>query len=295
MRILLTGANGFIGRHLVPLLERHQLFVIDKKDVYFQKPNLTYLRAELSDLSQWSRQIQDFSPEACIHLAWSDLPDYSLLKCMENFNTTMRLFGFLKDIECKKIFTAGTCWEYGDLKGKVNEEDSSPGINLFASFKTALRLTGESLAAEKGIKFIWGRIFFVYGPGQREQSLIPFFYRGLKKKEVPKITNPSTINDFIYVSDVASAIVALIEAPDTSGVFNIGSGTPATVAKLCSLVAQKLGVDELFMQHSISSDEKGFWADISAIYKSTGWRPQISLQEGIDETVDQLEEKYGYS
>ena len=295
MRIFLTGANGFIGRQLVPLLERHQLFLIEKEDVHFQNPNLSYFRGDLSDLTQWSRQIQDFSPEACIHLAWSDLPDYSLLKCMENFNTTIRLFGFLKDIECKKIFTAGTCWEYGNLKGQVKEEDSSSGMNLFASFKTALRLTGESLAAEKGIKFIWGRIFFVYGPGQREQSLIPFFYRGLKKKEAPRINNPSAINDFIYVSDVASAIVALIEAPDTSGVFNIGSGTPTTVGKLCSLVAQRLGVEELSIQPHSSSIEKGFWADISSINKSTGWNPQISLQKGIEETIDHLEKKYDYS
>ena len=223
------------------------------------------------------------------------MPDYSLLKCLENFNTTMHLFGFLKDIGCKKIFTAGTCWEYGNLQGQVKEEDSSSGMSLFASFKTSLRLIGENLAAEKGIDFIWGRIFFVYGPGQREQSLLPFCYQALKKKEAPQVNNPSAINDFIYVSDVAMAIVALIEAPFVSGVFNIGSGIPVTVAKLCNLVAQRLGVEGLPIEHPRSSNEKGFWADISSIQKSTGWKPQTSLENGIDETIKHLEGEYGYS
>lgn len=294
MRIFLTGANGFIGRHLVPLLKRHQLFLVEKEDVRLQSPNLSYSRGDLSDLAQWSSQVRDFSPEACIHLAWSDLPDYSLSKCMENFNTTVRLFGFLKDIGCKKIFSAGTCWEYGNLQGQVREKDLPSKMNLFASFKAAIRLVGEGLAANNGIDFIWGRLFFVYGPGQREQSLIPACYQAFKNKQVPKINNPSAINDFIYVSDAASAITALIEAPAISGVFNIGSGIPATVAKLCSLVAQGLKANGRLMQQPSSSNEKGFWADISLIHKSTGWKPQTSLQKGIEETIKQLEQKHGH-
>lgn len=295
MRIFLTGANGFIGRHLVPILKPHQLFLIEKEDVHFQNSDMSCLKVDLSDVSQWGNNLKDFSPEACIHLAWSDLPDYSFDKCMENFNMTMRLYEFLKKVGCKRIFTAGTCWEYGNLQGKVGEGDTPPGMNLFASFKSALRLAGESLTAERGIDFIWGRIFFVYGPGQREQSLIPYCYKTLKRQEVPVINNPHAINDFIYVSDVANAIAALIETPATSGVFNIGTGAPTTVGQLCNQVAHALGVEELSVTRSNESDKSGFWADTSKIYARTGWRPQISLQKGIEKTVEQLGEKHGHS
>jgi len=295
MRIFVTGASGFIGRHLIPLLDQHQLLLMGRQDKCFSAPHISYVRGDLADAATWVKVVEDFAPEACIHLAWLDLPDYSLLKNLENFNLSVRLFEFLRRQECKKIFVAGTCWEYGALEGQLKENAVPQTMNLFASFKTALREVGENLAREAGIHFIWGRIFFVYGAGQRTTSLIPSCYRALKEGHPPQIDNIHALRDFIHVSDVVAAIRALIETSGVLGVFNIGSGIPSKVGDVCRLVAQSLGREGILSEGSLAK-ERGFWADVSKLKERTNWKPEISLSQGVEATVRHLlEEDNGYS
>lgn len=292
MRILLTGASGFIGRNLVPLLSHHQLCLISRKEPPSRlSSHLSYLKNDLADIKQLWNKARDFAPEVCIHLAWDGLPDYSLSNCLKNFETGVRLFEVLGTTGCKKIFVAGSCWEYGELQGQVSESDSSKNMNLFASHKTGLRLVGESLAVSQGIDFIWGRIFFVYGFGQRESSLIPYCYKTLKEGKTPQINNPCAINDFVHVSDVANAIKTLIETHKISGIFNIGSGKPSKVKKIVEIIAKKMGSKKIPIYHTEYSEEKGMWADISLIQKKTVWSPQIPLETGIEKTLSQMDER----
>lgn len=291
MRIFLTGASGFIGKHLVTCLTHHQLLLISRVEISDCLPNVSYVQGDLAAIEQWGEKVRDFAPEVCIHLAWSGLPDYSLTWCLQNFETSVRLFDFLGSLGCKKIFAAGTCWEYGDLHGQVSEKDTPNKMNLFASFKTGLRLVGESVAAYRGIEFIWGRIFFVYGHGQRETSLIPYCYRILKSGNSPKIDKPASMNDFVHVSDVANAIVALIETPNISGVFNIGSGTPSKVGEVVKIIARTMELEKLLPKHVDPSEGRGIWADISLIQRKTRWRPLIPLEIGIEQTIAQIEQR----
>ncbi|MBI5570804.1 MAG: NAD(P)-dependent oxidoreductase [Desulfomonile tiedjei] len=290
MRILVTGGSGFIGKHLLPLLKHHQLLLIGRRDLRVRQPNVAYVQGDLAEAAQWKEAVRRFSPQACIHLAWTGLPDYSLPRCLENFDSSARLIELLSDMECQKIFVAGTCWEYGGLQGQVGETDAPHTMNLFASFKTALRLVGESLTASRAVSFIWGRLFFVYGPGQRETSLIPSCYKALKKSQAPKVNNLNAVNDFIHVSDAARAIQALIESPGVSGVFNIGSGTPTKVGEVCQLVSKCLGRANIASETVALSDGRGMWADVSLIRAKTGWTPRLSLRAGIEQTLGSWEE-----
>ncbi len=290
MRIFVTGGSGFIGRHLIPLLDQHKLLLIGRQDQCFSGPHISYVRGDLSDSSAWIKAVEAFAPEACIHLAWIALPDYSLQQNLANFNMSVRLFEFLRHQECKKIFATGTCWEYGTLDGQLKEDMVPQARNLFASFKTALREVGESLAVEAGITFIWGRIFFAYGVGQRTTSLIPSCYRTLKEGHSPRVENFNALHDFIHISDVVAAIRVLIETPEVSGVFNIGSGVPSTVGEVCSFVAKSLGQEGLVSDGSLT-EGRGFWADVSRLTERTNWKPKVSLSEGIEATVRHSEDE----
>ena len=290
MRILLTGGSGFLGTHLLPLLEGHQLMLLGRREVDFPYPNLTYLWCDLSDAETWEGQVRDFSPDAGIHLAWTGLPDYSFPRCLENFNSSINLIKTLASAGCKTIFVAGTCWEYGDISGQVREIDIPGPMTLYPSFKTGLRLISESIATEHEANLIWGRVFFVYGPGQRETSIIPACYRAIKNREVPEVRNPGAINDFVHIGDVVGAINALVETPGVSGVFNLGSGIPGKVSEVCRYVAQKLNAESILPDWKEQVQQTGFWADTSLIKKKTGWEPKFSLKEGIERTIDEWEE-----
>lgn len=287
MRILVTGSTGYIGRHLLPLLQDHEVLCLSR--VARPPEGCPGVRMACGDLnapeSYYSKLVQ-FSPQCCVHLAWEGLPDYSFGRCLGNLIAGCRLFENLERVGCSTVVAAGTCWEYGGLNGAVAEDRCGSDVNLVASFKRALHSIGQAMFSKAGIRFVWARPFFIYGAGQRPGSLIPSCYRSFKNGNRPEIANPSAINDFIHVADVADAIRAFIQCEDVRGVYNIGSGEPAPVWQVVNRVAAQLELPPIYSDMPASGT--GFWADIGKA-QSLGWRPQRSLSAGIAETVEALE------
>lgn len=284
MRIIVTGASGFIGRSLYPLLNSggHEILRVGRN-----KPlNATedVLQADLFYPDSYEQQIKDFKPDGAIHLAWCGLPDYSLNNCLRNLRASTDLFETLIDSGCKWIFASGTCWEYGNIVGAAKETNQGIVFSLFPAFKLALHVAGNNLCKAAEIRFIWGRPFFVYGPNQRTSSLIPSCYSNLRAGTVPLIQNPNAVNDFINVFDVAQAILALIEADDADGIFNIGSGEPVAVWEVVNLVATLMGKPPMYSGFS-AQPQKGLWADTSKI-NNFGWQPSIPLETGIAQAIE---------
>ena len=289
MRIFLTGGNGFLGKQLLPLLAKHEILMVGRRDINDFQDNVSYIRGDLSDLSNLQDKIKIFCPNVCINLAWQGLPDYSFSTCLNNFSVSLRFFEFLARIGCKTIFSAGTCWEYGEKNGQVRESDVPKKMNLFASIKSGLYLAGKSIFNSCDIDFIWGRFFFIYGTGQRETSLIPSCLQAINEGEIPHIKNPNDVNDFIHVQDAARAIVRLIETKGVSGVFNIGSGVPTKVGNICEIISKKMNAN---LRHPMTEEPlsgNGIWADLSHISEYSKWTPQISIEEGIQMTIDSFD------
>ena len=115
MRILLTGGSGFIGTHILSILEDHQVLLLGREEAGLQCSNVTYHKCDLSNTKTWGNQIRDFCPNAGIHLAWGGLPDYSFPRCLENFNFSISLINVLASAGCKTIFSTGMCWEANNL------------------------------------------------------------------------------------------------------------------------------------------------------------------------------------
>jgi UDP-glucose 4-epimerase len=233
--------------------------------------------------SEARRAIEQFLPECCVHLAWAGLPDYSLDKCQDNLRAGAQWFQFLRDIGCRRIISAGSCWEYGTRTGPVDELTPGFQVNLFAAHKNALREIGQSLLLGAECELIWVRIFFVYGLRQRPTSLIPTAIRAMKHGEAPQIGTPGAINDFVHVQDVASALRCLVEQAHASGIYNIGSGRPASVAEVVNAIASETGRPHPY-PHTSNHAAGGFWADIQRI-GALGWSPAHTLQSGIAQVV----------
>ena len=288
MKIFITGVTGFIGKQLIPRLGHHKLLCLTRsaKDLKSDN-NISYISGDLSNPESYLSILEEFKPDSCIHLGWHGLPDYSVQNNTINLTISIKLIENLIKVGCSKIFVAGSCWEYGKLQNALCETDIPIKPSIFGTFKTSLHLIMDSICRENNINLIWGRIFFVYGPGQRKNSLIPYCYNNLKNGLKIKINNPLAINDFIYVSDVANAIKYLIELDNICGVYNIGSGQGKTVWEVVNNVASSLNLSPVY-DNMLTSD-MGNWANINKISKY-GWKSEVSLETGIFNTINAFKE-----
>jgi nucleoside-diphosphate-sugar epimerase len=290
MRIFLTGGSGFLGRHLLQLLDRHEVLCLLRSptsaDRLHLSPNVRTIIGDLAHNGAWLPMFESFSPECCIHLAWDGLPDYSLSRCRQNLNASLALIAALLRARVKRLVVAGSCWEYGAVSGAVNEDVVPIDCGLFASTKNAIRMVLDSLYREQGLDYRWARIFFVYGPDQRKTSLIPACHAAYARGAAPQIHQPRVAQDFIHVDDVARGLLALAEAEMTSGLYNVGSGQPASVGAVVNQVAMHFNAPRPFADEGFDS---GFWADTTKLVASSGWRRRMSLQDGVATTLSALD------
>lgn len=256
MKIFITGGTGFIGKYIVKKLEedKHKLFLLDKN---------------LTNIEKWKKEVKGFKPDAAIHLAWEGLPDYGPSQSIKNLNYGLNLMNFLAEIGCKKVVMAGSSWE-----------NLPQPFNAFSSAKIALKLISQEIAKENNLIFIWARFFFVYGPGQRETSLIPYLIKCLKENKRPQIKNLYARNDFIYVEDIAKAINCIIINAKSSAEYDIGTGIRTTVQDIVKILFKDYKSSEEFKGYS-----EGPFSDISKIKKEISWEAKTDIKEGIKKTI----------
>ena len=279
MKIFITGGTGFIGRPVVDILARsgHDILILSRAP---QKKS-GFLKGDLSHLDLIKEKIKKFNPDVILHLAWENVSDYvNPQNSLKNLSNSLNFILFASSLSCKKIVCAGSGLEYGTLKGKVSELTEVQPSNIFEASKVALHVVGRKIAEKSSAQFLWFRIFHSYGPGQRSAALIPYLLRCLKDGSAPDIKNPKAANDYIFVDDVASAIIKIVEKKDLkSNVYNIASGRLTSVGDIANIIYQ--GKDSL----RFSGGGEGRYADISRIKKELRWSPKVDLERGIKKTI----------
>ncbi len=287
MRVLLTGASGFLGERVLALLPDHEVLCLSRApDRLPRRPHIRGIAADLATSGDWVGEVARFQPQWCLHLAWEGLPDYSLDRCRGNLDAGLRLLDVVARAGIARMVVAGSCWEYGAAAGAVSEDSTPREVGVFAATKDAFRAVVKSVASDSGFQYLWARVFFAYGARQRPTSLVPGLRAAYTAGRVPEIREPAAVQDFVHVDDVAAALVALAASDAPSGIFNVGSGQPTSVGSVANQVAdyyhRPLPFDAL-------PAARGFWADISKTSSATGWRAQIGIDEGIRRTLAELD------
>lgn len=285
MKIFVTGGTGFIGRPVVSrLLESgHEVMVLSRsrrETIAVLSDGATVLRGGMADTKAWEAELAAWGPDAALHLAWEGIPDYGLDMSLKNLSQGVALFQMLARIGCKKIVATGSCWEYGRTAGELSEDMPPMPAGPFAIAKVALNAFGGDIAKSAGIEFVWARIFYAYGPGQKPASLIPHLIGEYRRGVAPNVKNPNGGNDFVYVADVAEALQLLIEKKTSYDLYNIGSRTVTGVSEIVKLI---YGEDLVKRNGHVQA----FFADISRIAGDIGWKPSTDIEAGIAAMVEE--------
>lgn len=236
-RVVVTGATGFIGRHVLSELTRHSVDVVALvRDA--GNANSADLGAEIFQLDLANPPDQAFEllghPDVLIHLFWGGLPNYRSLNHIEQ-ELPMQ-YHFLSELiraGLSALVVSGTCFEYGMQSGQLSEEMETHPNNPYGYAKDALRRQLEYLRAAQPFALTWTRLFYLYGEGQSENSLWPQLKSSVERGDkVFDMSGGEQLRDYLHVSDAAKHIVTLALNRANIGAVNICSGNPTSVRSL---------------------------------------------------------------
>ena len=235
-KVIISGATGFIGRHLVPILLNNGYCVIalarniTKAQKFSWFKNVKFISYDLSNKSDYENLEGAYG---LIHLAWQGLHNYdSLVHYQKNLPNSIRFVNSLVSKGVKKILVSGTCSEYGSKSGPISSNVVTSPITDYAKAKDDLRKKLEILAVNKDFDFQWARIFYLFGSGQNEKSLLSQLDRAIENNEKEfNMSAGEQLRDYLPVEEVAKQLFELYKSEKT-GVHNICSGKPVSVKTL---------------------------------------------------------------
>lgn len=237
MKVAVTGATGFIGRHVLAELERRSVETIALVRPSTAKP-LGHYGSRVVQLDLHSAPPNAFElmgcPDVLIHLAWSGLPNYKSLHHFEReLPAQYRFLKCLIEFGLQTLVVAGTCFEYGMQSGSLSEDIAPHPDNPYGFAKNALRCQLEYLKTTHPFQLTWARLFYLYGEGQAENSLLPQLKQAAERGDpVFNMSGGEQLRDYLNIASVADYLVRLaIQARDV-GIVNVCSGMPISIRQL---------------------------------------------------------------
>lgn len=250
MKVLVTGATGFIGFYVIEKLLKQSVSVIAtstdvgkaRKKSWFDK--VQFIEHKIGEEEKYENLYRKFQePDAVIHLAWKGLPNYKALFHFEEH--LFQQYFFLKNLVAhglQNLLVTGTCFEYGMKNGCLSEEMSSDPANPYALSKDTLRKFLEQLQQTVPYALKWVRLFYMYGDGQNPNSLLAQLQAALDRgDEVFNMSEGNQVRDYLSVKEVAENIIAISMQQDIHGIINCCSGNPVTVKALVMGYIEKSG------------------------------------------------------
>ncbi len=279
MRVLLTGATGFIGSHVArELLHRgHEVHATVRPSS--DRRRIRDLEGRLR-IHPGEMDLVPVEPDAAIHLAWYTVPG-KYLSAPENRDCLEASRRLLARLRCRAVF-AGTCFEFDTRLGTLSEESPTRPGTLYAECKDALRREVSARPASA-----WVRFFYQYGPWEDERRLVPSVMRAVLRGEPANVSPGEQRRDFLHVEDVASAVCAVAES-GLEGAVNIGSGQAPAVREIVTRIGELGGRPDLIRLGAVDyyPGEPMLIVADNAKLRSTGWAPRVGLAEGLSGTFD---------
>ncbi len=291
MKVLVTGATGFVGNYVVKELLKQQCHVIatsrdeHKAAKFGWFSQVRYISCNLNMLQEDYFQFFQ-QPDLLIHLAWEGLPNYKDL-----FHLEKNLFSnyqFLKNMVehgLKSLVVTGTCFEYGMQSGTLNEGMETKPDNPYGLAKDTLRKFLEQLQRKNDFGFKWIRLFYMYGKGQNPNSILSQLDKALENGETDfNMSGGEQLRDYLPVEKVAEYIVKIAMQNKVHGIINCCNCAPISIRKL---VENYLGKKQKNIHLNLGYypypdyEPMAFWGNAD---KLNGILSEFEKREGLNES-----------
>jgi nucleoside-diphosphate-sugar epimerase len=290
-RVLLTGATGFIGRHALHPLRQSgfDVHVVGRSDPGFD--GATFHAADLFNATDAAEVVRDIKASHLLHLAWDTEPGrfWASATNLDWVAASLALVRAFAEAGGSRAVMAGTCAEYRwGGPDPFNEASSELApATLYGVSKDALRRIVESYAATSKLSVAWGRIFFLYGPGEKPGRLVSDAIDALGSGRPFSTTDGTQLRDFMHVEDVARAFAMLLDS-EAQGAVNIASGVAVPIRTVLEIVASQTGGGEflrLGARPRAENDPLLIEATVGRLSQEVGFVPRYSLAEGVADSV----------
>jgi UDP-glucose 4-epimerase len=304
-KILVTGASGFVGSHLCRRLvndygDKIQLLALaNPSSNRIDQRSKSYQYIDLCNYEALSKAVLDFQPTEIVHLAGvktKGVSTYDFKNCyLNNLLGTLNLVSVCeKLIGLNRFIHLGSSDEYGRIDIPFKESDREQPLSAYGLSKLAATQLLQGRAIVGNFPVVILRPTIIYGPGQGGEMFLPSMIQSVVAGKRFSMSSGLQTRDFIYIDDVVRGIcLALVaQGPDLNGqIINLSSGFPVRIADLAKKVVRMIGFDEnLLLDIGAMKTRVGEatnYASINGLAKVLlGWDPLISLEEGLQYTIN---------
>lgn len=293
MRVLVTGASGFIGRYCVQVLQERgwEIHAVARRRVDAGVGPIRWHTHDFLKPAATSRLLADIQPTHLLHLAWYTTPKayWTAPENMQWVSTSLDLLRAFAEHGGTRSVMAGSCAEYEWTHELYSERDTPcRPASLYGACKHGLDVIASRFAAQVGLSYAWARIFFLYGPNEHPARLVASVARPLLNGEQARCSPGTQARDFLHVEDAARALVQLLVS-GTQGAVNIASGQAVAVRELASRIGDLLGRRDLIDFGALpgpTNEPPVIRADVRRLTQEVGWYPLYNLDSGLRQTVE---------
>lgn len=291
--VMVTGANGFIGTYLVKQLlnDGYTVYAVvrnSESSVCF--PNDDNVKVVLSDMNEYKNLPDKLSGvyfEYIYHLAWSGSSgfgreDYKLQ--LNNVECLLDIIHIAKKLSAKKVIFSGSITQimYRDY---LKQDQIEPEmVTCYAIAKITAEYMAKCLSAYLGVDVNWTYIANLYGRGDKTNNFINFLVGKYLNGETPVLTNGNQLADFIYVSDVANALISVAKHGTPNVSYYIGYGHPRPLREFILAVRDRINpaIDSGLGRKYFEGFDIDFnHIDQDKLFRHTHFRPSVSFEDGI--------------